>query len=150
MSSMAVYDISSMLKADEIYWFHADPSDRFIFSPDVLGDRCHNALWFAVPKVMWDIEIARFKTMDPENFAKGFDKQAPRLLIADGYEIFKEQTWMKLRTCSYNDSDGKNMLLTLCVLHKILNPESKVGLACEERCGKNILDSYKKPTGRVG
>ena len=144
MSSMAVYDLSQMLKSDEVFFFHAEPGDIFIFSPDVLADRCHNASWFAVPKAMWVAEMVRFKKMSPETFAKGVDKQAPGLVMADAYEIFKEQTWMKLRSTSYEDSDGKNMLLTLCVIHKIINPESKIGLSCEERCGKNILDGYEK------
>ena len=129
MSTMGVYDLSKMLKADEVFFFHAEPDDIFIFSPDVLGEYCHKANWFPVPEEIWETETERFNSMDAEE-------------QRDAYDSLKEETWVKLQMDSYDDGIARNLLLKVCVLHKILNPESKTGLACEERCGKNILHRY--------
>jgi len=142
MSKVEVYNVSKLLHADEPFFFHAKPDSVFIFSPDVLGDQCHVVQYHAINRADWEKARAEMAAQDPDSFGP---PDMPRLPREMAYRIMKEQAFEALERLAKgtgDKSEAQNFLTTLCVLHKVINPDSKVGLSCAERCGNNVLEAY--------
>ena len=141
MSKVEVYNISKLLHADEPFFFHAKPDSIFIFSPDVLGDHCHQVIYYAVPAANWRKGLAEMAAKDPENFGPA---NLPTLKRDQAYDIMREQALDALAEVEggADNKMAKNFLSTLCLMHKAMYPDSKVGLPCAERCGNNVLEAY--------